>query len=208
MKYDVILLASGKGSRMGLGYNKLLYRLGEKRLIDLACEPFLQDEECEQIILVSSDLQPKDCPHYKVLVVAGGESRQESAYIGVQYALSPYVLIHDGARVNLSMSLLQYIKQALKEGEDCVMPVIEQDNHDGSYQVEGKVIQTPQGFQLLTIQQAHEMAVEDSQKPLFRDDASLVKHYLGKKPCYIEGDLANFKITTLEDLKRLEPRSK
>lgn len=200
MEYDVIILAAGKGERTGLGYNKMLYQIDTKRLYEYACEVFLNDPDCQQVILVSNDIQQEQFPHYKVLVVEGGETRQESAYKGLQYALSPYVLIHDGARANLSKRLLQHIKLNLQDGDDCVVPYLEVTTDDGSYVVDGKSRQTPQGFRLLTLLQAQEHARLDVQRPTFRDDASLVTYYLGTKPTYVLGEKQNFKITTKADL--------
>lgn len=202
MEYDVIILAAGKGERTELGYNKMLYTLNDKRILDYACLPFLEDEECMQVIIVSNDVHQESFNHYKILVVAGGESRQESAYKGGQYALSPYVLVHDGARPNLSKKIIQRVKLALKEQEDCVVPIIQEDLQDGSYRMADKTIQTPQGFLLLSFLKAHEAARDDLQKPRFKDDASLVHHYLFIPSYYVEGDRSNFKITTATDLKR------
>lgn len=202
MEYDVVILAAGKGERTKLGYNKMLYPLHHTRVLDYACLPFLEDEECKQIILVSSDVTQAEFQHHKILVVAGGESRQESAYKGIQYALSPYVLLHDGARANLPKKVLQRVKIALKEQEDCVVPFIQEEIQDGSYRLDDKTIQTPQGFVLTSILKAHEAARDDEDHLLFKDDASLVQHYLFIPPYYVDGDKQNFKITTEADLKR------
>lgn len=55
MKYTALIVAAGSGSRMGLGYNKMLFTLKNGRTIleeTIAC--FRQDKRCHQIIVVAS----------------------------------------------------------------------------------------------------------------------------------------------------------
>lgn len=201
MEYDVLILAAGKGSRLDLGYNKLLYKIDDKHLLEYSYQVFLDDPDCQQIIIVSDDLGNIKTNHFKIIVVPGGETRQESSYKGLQYALSEHVLIHDGARPNLELDTLNRVKQALKEGFNIVVPYVLEDLSDGSLQIEDKYIQTPQGFKLITALKAYEVARSRDEKDRFRDDSTIANHFLHEKTTFVEGDKDNYKITTKENLR-------
>ena len=56
MKYAAVIVAAGSGSRMGLGYNKMLFTLKSGEVIlEKTIQTFLQDEQCEQLIVVYSE---------------------------------------------------------------------------------------------------------------------------------------------------------
>ena len=103
MKYDLILLAGGSGERMGLEYNKVLYKIkGKKELYRYSLDFFIKDNDCENIILVSNHT---DMEYFwdtildkKVTITEGGHTRSESVKAGLQLVKADYVLIHDSAR--------------------------------------------------------------------------------------------------------------
>ena len=56
MKYAAVIVAAGSGSRMGLGYNKMLFQLKSGEVIlEKTIGTFLQDEACEQLVVVHSE---------------------------------------------------------------------------------------------------------------------------------------------------------
>ena len=50
--YSAVILAAGSGTRLGLGYNKLLYKLDEETIIEKTVSVFEKDIDCKEIILV------------------------------------------------------------------------------------------------------------------------------------------------------------
>ena len=59
MKYSVCLLAAGQGVRTKLPYNKVLYKMDGKSILDHSLDLFLSDPDCTQIVLTCS-LQDRD----------------------------------------------------------------------------------------------------------------------------------------------------
>ena len=56
MKYSVILLIAGKGSRCNLDYNKVFFELNNKPLFLYALDVFLKDKKCNEIIIVYNQI--------------------------------------------------------------------------------------------------------------------------------------------------------
>ena len=50
MDYSAIIPCGGIGSRLNLGYNKIIYRVNDKLLIEYTIKNFLLDEECKEVI--------------------------------------------------------------------------------------------------------------------------------------------------------------
>ena len=55
MRYSVVIPAAGKGERLGLGYNKILYKSDNVSIIEKTLIPFIEDGECSDIVLVCSE---------------------------------------------------------------------------------------------------------------------------------------------------------
>ena len=51
MNYSVIIVAAGKGTRTGLTYNKVFYKIGNAPIITQTLKPFLEDADCAKIIM-------------------------------------------------------------------------------------------------------------------------------------------------------------
>ena len=100
MKYDAIVLAGGKGTRLDLGYNKVFYKMDNgKTVLENALKPFLRDKECQNVIIaVSSEDKKMIKVHPKMVFVENGEERFFSVYNALLRVKAPYVMIHDGAR--------------------------------------------------------------------------------------------------------------
>jgi 2-C-methyl-D-erythritol 4-phosphate cytidylyltransferase/2-C-methyl-D-erythritol 2,4-cyclodiphosphate synthase len=147
------------------------------------------------------------------LVVPGGRTRQESAYIGLKAlpAECDAVLIHDAARPFVTPKLIGRVADRLREGVPGVVPGLPVT--DTVKQASGDVVrtlprsslyavQTPQGFLKDTILERHEQAVRSGQE--CTDDASLLES-AGLTVEIVPGEDANIKITTPHDLEALRP---
>lgn len=212
MRYSTVIPAAGRGERMGLGYNKILYRNDNVCIIEKTLIPFIDDEDCREIILVCSKLDidyiSTLITNEKVKFVLGGDSREESVYHGIKEVKEDYVLIHDGARPFISKNIIAEIKIALMNNQS-VIPVVKSKDAtliNGKYMFnyEVSLIQTPQAFHRETILKAFEKINEKNMFSQYKDDASIVQDTLGITPYCVVGDYRNIKITTSSDLKTLE----
>ena len=207
--YQVILLAAGDSSRSKLGYNKVLYTLEEKPLIYKTASNFINDERCNKIFLVCkvNELDTfkeifKDVK--KINYVIGGLTRQESVSNGLNCVDSEIVLIHDGARPNYSITLVDNILEKLNDYK-AVIPAIKVTDtvkvvKDGIVvkTIDREVlryVQTPQGFNTTLIKKVH----KEAKSNLYTDDSSMVEELTDTKVYAIDGEYTNTKYTFKED---------
>ena len=99
-KYELILLAAGKGERMCLPLNKIFYKFEKtgKMVIEYSLDVFLNDERCSKIVIVYNendcDLVDEVVKKYgssKIDICKGGITRQESILNGLKLIDSDYV---------------------------------------------------------------------------------------------------------------------
>lgn len=209
--YSAIILAAGSGTRLGLGYNKLLYKLNDKTIIENTVEIFKNDADCKEIILVISkddENKMKDLFQKSVQYVIGGATRQQSSYHGVSHAHEEMVMIHDGARPYVSQEELNRCKEAMKIHDACCLMVPVKDTI--KVVKDGQILQTPdrnalmaaltpQCFKTKLIKESLEKALTSQET--FSDDASVVEKMSNQTVWAILGEYSNIKITTKEDLE-------
>lgn len=213
MKYTALIVAAGSGSRMGLGYNKMLYRFQNgKTILETTVSIFLKDERCKEVIVVGGKDDIKEyqtiLKQDRIVFALGGQTRQESVHCGLKKVTQEYVLIHDGARPWLTMDCIDHLCQALEEHPACLLMVPVKDTIK---QVkDGKIVttlnrselwqaQTPQAFLTSIILDCHEQAIQDHIEAT--DDAQLVELCSSQSVYVVKGDYENLKVTTIEDIK-------
>lgn len=215
MEYSAIILAAGSGIRSGLEFNKILYEINGKKIIDYSLDFFQDDVTCNQIILVASLSEIDSFSHMfqnkKIKVVVGGETRQESVRLALDHVENDFVLVHDGARPFLQKSGVDKILLALEENESVTLGVKAKDTIQ---EIEGNRIvrtldrnrliltQTPQGFVTNKLIRAHNLALKHDF--VGTDDTVLLDEFLKIKALFIEGDYRNIKFTTIDDIEFLE----
>ena len=124
MLYSVVIVASGKGTRLNLGYNKVFYKLDQDTILDKSINLFKTDKDCNEIIVVTNkeDFNLLNY-HDNLIIVEGGKLRQESVYNGLVKVTNDYVMIHDGARPYLTMNLINDLKEKLTHVDACILSV-------------------------------------------------------------------------------------
>jgi 2-C-methyl-D-erythritol 4-phosphate cytidylyltransferase / 2-C-methyl-D-erythritol 2,4-cyclodiphosphate synthase len=212
----VIITAAGTGSRIGGETRKQFRFIGGKPIFINAAIPFINKLSCGQVIFTV----PKEsvrgaselADHYletdirsRCSVIAGGETRQNSVYNGLEHLRafpSEFVMIHDAARPWVSEELIAAVyKGALQHG--ACAPVISLHDTVKGIDSNGFVkihyersalsrIQTPQTFRFSDILSAHRRAKEEEFQST--DDTALYDRYCGKV-FTIPGDPGNRKIT-------------
>ena len=214
MKY-VVIVAGGKGLRMGGDVPKQFLLFGGKPVLMHTIERFHAFDAQLQIILV---LPPDQqgywhelclAHHFKLpyLLADGGATRFESVRNGL--ALIPndaqgMVAVHDGVRPMVSVKVIErcFAMACKTQAVIPVTPVVEtlrQIMPDGASQTVNRdayrLVQTPQTFDLQLLKQAYQQPYSTA----FTDDASVVEA-LGMQITMVEGNIENIKITTPFDL--------
>ena len=214
MKDYVIIVAGGKGLRMGGEIPKQFLPIGGRPILMRTLERFREYSADLQIILVlpkaQQDYWQELCKeyHFKVeyLLANGGETRFHSVQNGL--ALVPddaqgVVGVHDGVRPFPSIDVIRNCYETAREKKAVipVIPVVEtlrQLKHQTSITVprdEYRLVQTPQTFDIQLLKAANRQPYNDH----FTDDASVVEAF-GFDITLVEGNRENIKITTPYDM--------
>ena len=212
MNYSALLVAAGKGLRLGLGYNKVFYQLNENEtVLDRSIAIFKADKNCREIVVVVAAEELAAC-HKKydkdnIILVAGGATRAQSSLNGLKAVSLAKVLIHDAARPYLSADCLQRIVKAA-ETYPVVIPAVKikdtiktaQDDwvKQTLEREELIAVQTPQAFDTWLIKDCHEKAQAANYSST--DDSQVIEAFSEVAIRVVEGDYRNNKITTIEDL--------
>ena len=214
----VIIVAGGKGLRMGSDIPKQFLPIGGKPVLMRTLERFRAYDDALQIILVLPEAQQaywrELCGQYhfdvEYRLANGGQTRFHSVQNGL--ALVPdeaegVVGVHDGVRPFPSIEVIRncYETARTKKAVIPVIPVVETVRHlegDKSVTVprgDYRLVQTPQTFNIQLLKAANRQPYNDG----FTDDASVVESY-GFEITLVEGNRENIKITTPYDLKIAE----
>jgi 2-C-methyl-D-erythritol 4-phosphate cytidylyltransferase len=216
MSVWAVLVAAGRGERLGADRPKAFVRLGG---LPLLAEPLRRLDESEWVdgvVLVAPPeweepaiLLAEEIGASKVAAcVTGAETRAGSVRAGLAEvpADAAAVLVHDAARPLLPADVVERVVQALAEGFDGAVPAL--PVVDTVKRVEGDVVtetlvrdglvtvQTPQGFVATVLRAALAKGDDGS------DCASLVERN-GGRVRIVRGDERLLKVTTRADLERV-----
>lgn len=227
MKNIAVILAAGKGSRIGDTTPKQYMQVAGKMIIEHSIEAFETHPDIDEIcIVVAAEYRDKiealcrDNGYRKVgKIVEGGAERYASslnairAYDGCD-GQECNLIFHDAARPLVSCRVISEVVNALETNEAADVAVSATDtiliaSPDGtiaSIPLRATLwnSQTPQAFRLSLIRRAYEQGMAD---PAFAttDDCGVVVRYCPETPIKIvEGDTFNIKLTYKDDLPQLE----
>ena len=214
----IIIVAGGKGLRMGSDIPKQFLPIGGKPVLMRTLERFRQYSPSLQIILVLPKAQQeywqKLCKEYAFDIdyqlADGGETRFHSVQNGLAKIpdnAQGVVGVHDGVRPFPSIDVIRNCYETAREKKAVipVIPVVETVRHlkgDTSVTVprnDYRLVQTPQTFDIQLLKAANRQPYNDG----FTDDASVVEAF-GFDITLVEGNRENIKITTPYDLKIAE----
>lgn len=213
MNYSVLILAAGKGTRMGLGYNKMFYCMDDgETVLQHSIQLFLQDSRCNQIVVVTNRADmPKivlTSDSGKLVMVNGGDRRQDSVMNGLMAVKEEIVLIHDGARPYVKLDAIDRLLEAMEHEKACILGIKVKDTikkvRDGYIvqtvdREEHMLAQTPQAFQTSFIIDCYIKAINNHIEAT--DDAQIVEKVSDVRVRILEGSQSNTKITTPEDVQ-------
>ncbi len=206
---STIILAAGSGDRLG-GRGKAFLEVAGETYIERAVKFFAKFSEQIVVTLEAAELANLQTK-FTLLpckFIPGGETRQKSFAIALNYVAGETVLIHDVARPLMTLDITQRVLY-FAEDHVAVAPVVSVKNRDLlSYTVDGffeapvslenlVTVQTPQAYRrdillktmAATLQQGWE---EKGIVPLVKRAGFAVKT--------IEGDRENLKVTYPEDI--------
>ena len=218
----VVLVAAGKGERLGQNIPKAFVELAGRTLLSHALNAVSGVENLLQVVIAAPESHLEqarqiaaglDSAGFHIDVVQGGESRQGSianALAAVDFG-AEVVLVHDAARCFAPSELFERVAQAVREsiagsGGAGVVPVLPVADTIKVAAAEViletvdrdhlRIAQTPQGFPSQTLKAAYAAATGE-----FTDDASLFQAY-GQPVISVIGDAQAHKITVPSDLER------
>ncbi len=216
MKKYLLVVAGGKGLRMGGDMPKQFQLLGDRPVLMVTIERLYAMDNSLQVVLVLPeehfDLWRELCKQYSFQVplqlATGGNTRFHSVQNGlamIDDIEDAIVGVHDGVRPFVAQSVLD---KAYREAwiNGAVIPMIEiQDSLRhivgglGASEVvprdRYRLVQTPQVFRLSLLRRAYEQRYVEA----FTDDASVVEA-LGEQVYAVEGNRENIKLTTPFDM--------
>jgi 2-C-methyl-D-erythritol 4-phosphate cytidylyltransferase/2-C-methyl-D-erythritol 2,4-cyclodiphosphate synthase len=215
MSVAVVLVAAGKGERLGAGLPKALVRVAGLTLLEHALARAVGAKNLTQIVITATPGYVEEflrlaTPHVpkniKLTVVEGGETRQQSVSIALAETLPQVsiILVHDSARAFTPTEVFDRVSAEVEASGFGVVPVV--PVHDTIKRTEGQTVletldrsslraaQTPQGFPAELLRSAYAKATEEH-----TDDASLVQSF-GHSVLSVAGDRMADKVTTQDDL--------
>jgi 2-C-methyl-D-erythritol 4-phosphate cytidylyltransferase len=211
-----VLVAAGRGERLGEDRPKAFVRLGD---LPMLAEPLRRLDESEWINAVVV-VAPPEWEEPAILLaeeigaskvtacVTGGETRSESVRAGVAEVPedAAVILVHDAARPLLPDDVIGRVIEALGEGFDGAVPALPVSDTvkrvDGDLVLETLdraalvTVQTPQAFVAPTFR----ACVESTQ--VTTDCASLLEQS-GGRVRVVQGDERLLKVTTRADLEQV-----
>ncbi len=215
----VLLVAGGRGARLGLDLPKPLVPLNRRAMVCYSLRTFERSADIDHLILVCGAewqeqalaLTQRWAPKKTLAVVPGGQERADSVYAGLARLPEDcrIIAIHDAARPFVTPQLITLGLAALAQHHGSVpgLPVADTLRKQGEAISLGAadrtryvLTQTPQCFQREILELAFQRARADQFTGT--DDAAYVERLPGARIAIVPGDPANFKITTREDLER------
>lgn len=211
MKTGVIIVAGGKGLRMGGAIPKQFRFLGGKPVLAHTIEAFRKAlPEAQIIVVLPEDHIPfwKDmCARMNIArhrVVMGGSERFFSVRNGIDSLEwdTDLIAVHDGVRPLAGVEMIRRVADAAVLHGAAIPVVAAVDSYRT---VEGntshitdraalRIVQTPQVFRADLLRAAYKAEFS----PSFTDDASVVEQ-AGHAIYLAEGERSNLKLTTPED---------
>lgn len=212
MSVACIVVAAGRGERLGEGRPKAFVEVGGRPLVWHALRAVSAAARVAHVVVVAPDgMEDDPALAGAAAVVPGGSTRQHSVANGMA-ALpddTEVVLVHDAARCLAPSELFDAVAADVLAGHDAVIPGLPVVDTLKVVDAAGVVtatpdraalraVQTPQGFGRGVLERAHAAAVErgDVDAP---DDGALVER-IGLPVHVVAGHADAFKVTRPQDL--------
>lgn len=212
MKNSIVIVAGGKGLRMGKDIPKQFLVLENLPILMHTIQNFYSWDDQTEIILVlpvdQHDYWKELCKEYNftipLKITSGGATRFHSVKNGVDASTGEIIGVHDGVRPLVSHDTISRCYTIAQEKGNAIPSIPVNDSlrieKEGKNEMVDRSlyhrIQTPQVFQANILKSAFEQDYSDE----FTDDASVIEK-AGYAVNLVEGNEENIKITRQVDLK-------
>ena len=206
-----LIVAAGASRRMG--FDKLSARIGNSTVLERAMTAFDSHPMIDEIVVVAGAnaaavRQLARRMHKPCRVAAGGAERYDSVRNGLEAVTADLVAVHDAARPFVSaQGIARALTAALETGAAAPAVPVKDTVKRGA---DGLVLETPARDTLFAVQtpqcfftQEYRTLLSTTDPAGVTDDCSVYER-AGKPVTLVEGEYANLKITTKEDLPRKE----
>ncbi|HAC2027474.1 TPA_asm: D-ribitol-5-phosphate cytidylyltransferase [Listeria monocytogenes] len=219
------ILAGGKGTRMGnVSMPKQFLPLNGKPIIVHTVEKFILNTRFDKILISSpkewmnhaEDNIKKYISDDRIVVIEGGEDRNETIMNGIRFVEKTYgltdddiIVTHDAVRPFLTHRIIEEnIDAALETGAvdtviEALDTIVESSNHEviTDIPVRGHMYQgqTPQSFNMKKVFNHYQNLTPEKKQIL--TDACKICLLAGDDVKLVKGEIFNIKITTPYDLK-------
>ncbi|HZR93524.1 MAG TPA: 2-C-methyl-D-erythritol 4-phosphate cytidylyltransferase [Gaiellaceae bacterium] len=213
-----VLVAAGRGERLGGDRPKAFARLAGRPLVAESIERLESCEWIDAVVVVAPEgweepaiLVAEELGCAKVTAtVTGGASRAESVRLGVAETAgdAAVLVVHDAARPFLPEAVLDRVLTALGEGFDGAVPGL--PVVDTVKRVRGRLVaETLPRAELVAVQTPQAFAADVLRAALAGDvaaasDCASLVEARGGRVAVVEGDRRLLKVTTPEDLRLVE----
>jgi 2-C-methyl-D-erythritol 4-phosphate cytidylyltransferase len=212
-----ILVAAGRGERLGLDHPKAFAKLGEDPLLAEPLRRLDDSDWIDAIVLVAppgweepSILLAEELGCGKVSAcVPGGETRADSVRAGLAEvpADAVAVLVHDAARPLLPEAVIERVLAPLGEGWDGAVPGLPVPDTLKRVDADGTVLETVARDSLYAVQTPQAFPAEVLRRAVATggdatDCAALVEA-AGGRVKVVPGDPLLLKVTTADDLAKI-----
>jgi 2-C-methyl-D-erythritol 4-phosphate cytidylyltransferase len=212
-----ILVAAGRGERLGLDHPKAFAKLGEDPLLAEPLRRLDDSEWVDAIVLVAppgweepSILLAEELGCGKVSAcVTGGETRADSVRAGLAEVPEDavVVLVHDAARPLLPEAVIERVLAPLSDGWDGAVPGVQVSDTLKRVGADGAVLETVERDSLYAVQTPQAFAVDVLRRAVASgvdatDCAGLVEASGGRVKV-VPGDPQLLKVTTADDLAKI-----
>ena len=209
MNVACIVLGSGSNTRFSKHKSKIFYKIKGHSLIEFSLKSIVKfiSKDCLYITIPKKITKKEECILLKYTnnqLILGGNNRQQSllnALKSIDTAKYKYLMIHDAARPNVSLTLIHKLIRTIKTNKyDAVVPALQitdtlKRNGISVDRNKYKATQTPQLFKIVDF-----IKYALKSKSIVTDDVQLIESKKNKKIKYIDGNYENLKITKSEDI--------
>lgn len=217
MSVWAILVAAGRGERLGLDHPKAFAKLGEDPLLAEPLRRLDASDWIDGIVLVAppgweepSILLAEELACSKVhSCVPGGVTRTASVRAGLEEVPGDalVVLVHDAARPLLPEEVIERVLAPLSEGFDGVVPGLPVADTLKRVDTDGTVVETAARDSFRAVQTPQAFAAEALRRAVAGEadatDCATLVEADGGRVKVVEGDSRLLKVTTADDLARI-----
>ena len=200
-----VILSAGSGKRFSKKLPKQYAVYKNKQIIDHSITKALDSKLFKKVVIVKKSIKKIGYLNAKIKIIKGGKERSDSSLIALKYLKKfkpSNVLIHDAARPDFSIKLLNKIINGLKKNQAIIPSLKPKDTL--KYRIKNEyynldrnnshLTQTPQGFKFNKL---FNLSIKNKNK--ITDEATLFINN-NEKVKFINGEMNNNKITFKEDL--------